>query len=96
MAKLPSGRYVIIEHEDEMLREGLVHSMRLKQEIADGLYPQGTIIEHILSGALFRIDIAARALPFRALSTRQKDRAERYRAQAWPNPQQRPRPRLRK
>ena len=96
MAKLPRGRYVILEHEDEYVRGGIVDSMRFKREIQDGIYPDGTIAQHVLSGKIFRIDIAPRIVPFGTLTKTQRVRAERYRAQCWPNPQQRPRPRLRK
>jgi hypothetical protein len=96
VAKLPRGRYIIVEAEDEFIRGGIIDSLRLKDEIKDGIYPNGTIVEHVLSGKLFRIDIVPRLIAFKALTKVQKDRAERYRAQAWPNPQQRPRPRLRK
>ncbi len=96
MANLPRGRYVVFEARDAYIRGTVVDSMRLKQELADGIYPHGTKIMHVLSGKCYRVDISARLEAFRGLTGRQKDRAETLRAAAWPNPQQRPRPRVRK
>ena len=96
MAKLPGGRYVIVDTSDAYVRGAIVDSMRLRAEIRDGIYPTDTVIQHVLSGQIFRINITPQAVPFKALSPIQKDRAERYRAQHWPNPKHRPRPRRRK
>ena len=93
MAKLPRGKYVILEHEDSYIRGGMIDSMRLKREILDGIYPDGTILQHILSGLIFRIDITPKLYPFGVLSKVQQVRAERYRLQSWPYPQDPPRPR---
>ena len=96
MATLPSGRYVIVDTSDAYVRGALVDSLRFKAELDDGVYPKGTIIEHVLSGKIFVVDITAKLYPFGALTPTQKDRAERYRAQHWPNPKHRPKPRRRK
>ena len=96
MAKLPSGRFVIVDTSDPYVRGALVNSMRFRDELTDGVYPQGTIIQHVISGSLFKVEITAQAVTFNELNTIQQDRAERYRAHHWPNPSQRPRPRLRK
>ena len=71
-----------------------VDSGVLRDDIRSGIYPSGTILMHVVSGALFRIAISAVAVSFGEMTVRQKNKAERYRTQWWPNPQQRPRPRL--
>jgi len=96
MAKLPRGRYIIVESKDELVRGRIVDSMRLKGDLEEGIYPEGTLIMHVLTGDLFRIKINPTAVPFKDLTRRQKDRAERYRRVGWPNPQNRPPPRPRK
>ena len=98
MAKLPTGRYCIVELGGESGIEvgSAVDSMQLKAEIPDGVYPAGTIIQHVLSGRIFKINIRPQLVPFKALTRMQKDRAERYRKAWWPNPQRRSRPKPRK
>ncbi len=97
MAKLPAGRYVILwDAENGYTRGAIVDSLRFKKQLRDGVYPHGTLVEHILSGKIFRIDITPRITPFGALTERQKDRAERYRQEWWPKATQRSRPRSRR
>ena len=98
MAKLPTGRYTIIETSVSSGIELGSHmdSGTLRDDISDGIYPNGSILMHVVSGALFKISVSPVRISFKSMTTRQKNKAERYRKMWWPNPQQRPRPRLRK
>src|SRR3990172_3834481 len=96
---LESGRYTLVEVDQQTTGfepGAMIDSMRLRDEVGEGVYPNGTILMHVVSGELFHVRITLEPVPFNSLQPRQKQRANSYRDHWWPSAEVRPRPAHRK
>ena len=83
-SELPPNRYTIVEIDDSSGIEpgSMVESLQLKSDLKAGIYPSGTMIEDVETGALYRVQVIVEAVTFASLTAKQADRAVRYR-KAW-------------
>ena len=83
-----AGKYLVVVSKESLFAGIVIWGDQVKRDVKSGVYADGDVVMHIETGRLYRIRefqaFELAEIESNLLTSRQRDRANKWRREAWP------------